>query len=193
MNAGARRCGKGPVSRLNFLSISFISGNCRLFWNVKISIDLRLQRGQCAALKRLARDVWGEPQGPTCSTLTDEAEIAKALAEEHRLDFYAEYELVDRLLTDAAFEQGSVELDEAEAGCLLRAASAIRLALRSKALKAIPDSALEAGAVSPWLTDPDQARAYWGYVVFAALQEAVIHGLDPSLYQGLLPPEDEEL
>jgi len=72
-----------------------------------------------------------------------------------------------------------IPLDQVE--LVLRAATALRLEIRSQQLKAISDADLEAGKVT--LEDmPDPLRSsFLCYVLLASIQEIVIQTLDPGL------------
>ncbi len=82
------------------------------------------------------------------------------------------------------FATGSVMFDSSNAEPVLRACSAVRLALREHPLKGLPDQALEAGEVAlDGLPEPLQ-RPFLCYVFLATLQELIIQHLDSSILEG---------
>ena len=82
------------------------------------------------------------------------------------------------------FVSGTVGFDEANAESVLRACAAIRLRLRERELKNLPDEVIEgAGADVTQLSAAD-AKAFMGYVFLATLQELIIQHLDSAILDG---------
>ncbi|MEI6862423.1 MAG: hypothetical protein WCL04_09255 [Verrucomicrobiota bacterium] len=79
------------------------------------------------------------------------------------------------------FGTGVIVLDEANAEPVMRACAALRLRLRAHDLGALPDEALESGAVHvAGLAEPVQ-RAFMSYVFLATLQDLCLSHLGPSV------------
>ncbi len=167
------------------MCINCTSGNSLQFWKVKVRINLRIGPGDSEALRRNLRGVWTGPLEGLSRRAFGDSELADAMVSDLAEDYAAEGELVDRLLAEKAFEKGPVLVAEGEAEALLRACSAIRLALREGPLGEVPDEALEAGEAEDWLTGRGVREAFACYLFFAALQEHIIHGLDPAVHEGL--------
>lgn len=167
------------------MCISCTSGNSQRFWKVKIRINLRIGPGDSEALRRNVRAVWSGPRDDLTRRAFGETDLADAMAIDHAADFTGEEALVERLLTEKTFEKGAVLLDAAEAEALLRACAAIRLALRGGPLSVVPDESLETGVADAWLQDAERREGFACYIFFAALQEHLIHALDPGLHEGL--------
>lgn len=83
-----------------------------------------------------------------------------------------------RLLEHGEPQGHEVVLSEDEALGLLRAASAVRLELRERFLKMIPEGALEEGDVDFTVLPPETQQAYLAYGFLAYLQEYLIVGMD---------------
>ncbi|MCC5805537.1 MAG: hypothetical protein JJU00_04330 [Opitutales bacterium] len=152
---------------------------------MKVRINLRIGPGDSEALRRNIRGVWTGPKEELSRRAFGDSDLADAMVADLAEDYASEGELVDRLLLEKSFEKGPVLLAEGEAEVLLRACSAIRLALREGSLGEVPDEALEAGEADDWLTAPRMREAFACYLFFAGLQEHIIHGLDPAVHEGL--------
>ncbi len=147
---------------------------------------MRIGPGDSEALRRNIRGVWTGPVEELSRRAFGDSELGDAMVSDLADDYAAEDDLMDRLLTEKSFEKGPVLLAGAEAEALLRACSAIRLALRGGQLSEVPEEALEAGEADEWLGTPRMREGYACYLFFAALQEHIIHGLDPAVHEGLV-------
>ena len=81
------------------------------------------------------------------------------------------------------FAAGIVGFDETNAEPVLRACAAIRLRLRERELRDLPDETLEAGNPELSQLDPPMQKAFMGYVFLATLQELIIQHLDSALLE----------
>ena len=82
------------------------------------------------------------------------------------------------------FTTGAVIFDSSNAEPVLRACSAVRLCLRSRVLRELPDDALEAGEVAVDTLSEALQRPFLCYVFLATLQELIIQHLDSSILEG---------
>jgi hypothetical protein len=82
------------------------------------------------------------------------------------------------------FAGGVVGFDESNAEPVLRACAAIRLRLRERELRRLPDEALEGGNLDISQLDPPVQKAFMCYVFLATLQELIIQHLDSALLEG---------
>lgn len=81
-------------------------------------------------------------------------------------------------LFDAEFnETGMIHIDEDEAESLLRACSALRLALRTRRLKALSDQVLESGKTDNSTVPPPLRVPLMAYIFLASLQEIILQEL----------------
>jgi hypothetical protein len=79
------------------------------------------------------------------------------------------------------FSTGIVALDEANAEPVVRACSALRLRLRTRALAELPDEVLEGGAVELAQLEEPVRRAFMAYVFLATLQDLILSHLDTAI------------
>jgi len=82
------------------------------------------------------------------------------------------------------FVSGTVGFDEANAESVLRACAAIRLRLRERELKNLPDEVIEGAGVDVTQLGAADAKAFMGYVFLATLQELIIQHLDSAILEG---------
>jgi hypothetical protein len=82
------------------------------------------------------------------------------------------------------FVSGNVGFDEANAESVLRACAAIRLQVRERELKSVPDDVLEGGGVDVSRLNETTAKAFMCYVFLATLQELIIRHLDSAILDG---------
>ena len=82
------------------------------------------------------------------------------------------------------FGSGTVGFDEANAESVLRACAAIRLRLRERELKNLPDEVIEGAGVDVTQLGAADAKAFMGYVFLATLQELIIQHLDSAILEG---------
>ena len=82
------------------------------------------------------------------------------------------------------FASGTISFDEENAEAVLRACAAIRLRLRERELKGLPDETIE--GADPDVDQLDEAvrKAFLGYVFLATLQELIIQHLDSAILEG---------
>ncbi|MBL9188852.1 MAG: hypothetical protein JNK23_15315 [Opitutaceae bacterium] len=79
------------------------------------------------------------------------------------------------------FSEGVIAFDEQNAEVIVRACAAVRLQLRDRHLKSLPDETLEGGEVE-LLTLPEALRkAFMCYLFLATLQELIIQHLQESM------------
>jgi hypothetical protein len=79
------------------------------------------------------------------------------------------------------FTEGVIAFDEENAEVIVRACAAVRLQLRARHLKSLPDETLEGGDVE-LLTLPEPLRkAFMCYLFLATLQELIIQHLQESM------------
>jgi hypothetical protein len=82
--------------------------------------------------------------------------------------------------TEAFRSEGIAEFGPEDCEPLLRAASALRLKLRTRKLGAMADSVLETGEIDFARLNKDERTAITAYMLLASLQEIIIRHLDPS-------------
>ena len=82
------------------------------------------------------------------------------------------------------FSSGTVSFDEDNAESVLRACAAIRLRLRGRELKSLPDEAIESGGVDVTHLNEALTKAFMCYVFLATLQELIIQHLDSAILEG---------
>ncbi len=82
------------------------------------------------------------------------------------------------------FTAHTVTLDEGNAEPVLRACSALRLRLRTEVLPALPDEALESGAVDLLPLAEPVRRAFLAYVFLATLQDLILSHLGSTILGG---------
>ena len=82
--------------------------------------------------------------------------------------------------TDEFRRDGTAEFGPEDCEPMLRAASALRLKLRTRKLGAIADSALETGEIDFARLNKEERVAVTAYSLLASLQEIIIRHLDPS-------------
>ncbi|MFT3828890.1 MAG: hypothetical protein QM691_04200 [Opitutaceae bacterium] len=82
--------------------------------------------------------------------------------------------------TEEFRKEGIAEFGPEDCEPLLRAASALRLKLRTRKLGALADSALENGEIDFARLNKEEQIAITAYMLLASLQEIVIRHLDPS-------------
>ncbi|HLP07346.1 MAG TPA: hypothetical protein VK178_04210 [Opitutaceae bacterium] len=82
--------------------------------------------------------------------------------------------------TEEFRKEGIAEFGPEDCEPLLRAASALRLKLRTRKLGALADSALENGEIDFARMNKEEQTAITAYMLLASLQEIVIRHLDPS-------------
>ena len=82
--------------------------------------------------------------------------------------------------TEEFRRDGTAEFGPEDCEPLLRAASALRLKLRTRKLGAIADSALETGEIDFARLNKEERVAVTAYSLLASLQEIIIRHLDPS-------------
>ena len=82
------------------------------------------------------------------------------------------------------FSSGTVSFDEDNAESVLRACAAIRLRLRERELKSLPDEAIESGSVDVAHLGEALTKAFMCYVFLATLQELIIQHLDSAILEG---------
>ncbi len=111
----------------------------------------------------------------------DAADLAGGWSESLAADLADDVAGLLSFLQTPALAEGVVEIDAGVAEAVMRACSALRLRIRETLLRRIPDRALETGRVSAGKLALDERRAYFSYVLLAALQEAIIIALDPGL------------
>lgn len=110
---------------------------------------------------------------------------------EAELEEVLEAELRERLRQDCAWllavfkelHDGArrLQVDETTAEGILRASSAVRLALRRTALKGISDEALEGAPFLAHMIQKSQQGAFLTYCFLAALQSMILEAMDPEL------------
>ena len=91
---------------------------------------------------------------------------------------------VQRLLAlfDANFfSEGMIAFDEENADIIVRACAAVRLQLREKHLKSLPDETLEGGEVELGALAEPLQKAFMCYLFLATLQELIIQHLQESM------------
>jgi hypothetical protein len=88
------------------------------------------------------------------------------------------------LFDSGFFSSGTVSFDEANAEPVLRACAAIRLRMRARELKNIPDEAIESGGVDVTHLGEALTKAFMCYVFLATLQELIIQHLDSAILEG---------
>ncbi len=77
-------------------------------------------------------------------------------------------------------KEGTAEFGPEDCEPLLRAASALRLKLRTRKLGALADSVLEEGEIDFARLNKEEQLAITAYMLLASLQEIIIRHLDPS-------------
>jgi hypothetical protein len=82
------------------------------------------------------------------------------------------------------FGSGMVAFDDNNAESVLRACAAIRLRLRDRDLRGLPDDALEGAGLDTDTLDETTQKAYLCYVFLATLQELIIQHLDGAILDG---------
>ncbi len=82
------------------------------------------------------------------------------------------------------FASGTIGFDEDNAESVLRACAAIRLRMRERELKALPDDAIESADPDVNQLDEPVRKAFLGYVFLATLQELIIQHLDSTILEG---------
>ncbi len=82
--------------------------------------------------------------------------------------------------TEEFRRDGTAEFGPEDCEPMLRAASALRLKLRTRKLGAIADSALETGEIDFARLNKEERIAVTSYMLLASLQEIIIRHLDPS-------------
>jgi hypothetical protein len=82
--------------------------------------------------------------------------------------------------TEEFRQDGTAEFAPEDCEPLLRAASALRLKLRTRKLGALADSVLEAGEIDFARLNKEERIAISAYMFLASLQEIVIRHLDPG-------------
>lgn len=82
------------------------------------------------------------------------------------------------------FKTGVIAFDEENATSLLRACAAVRLQVRAQFLTALPDEAMETGAVDPEALDDGTRKALMCYLFLATMQEVIIQHLENSILEG---------
>ncbi len=81
------------------------------------------------------------------------------------------------------FSSGTISFDEENAESVLRACSAIRLRLRSVALKELSDEAIESADPDVDAMSEPVKKAFMAYVFLATLQELIIQHLDSTILE----------
>jgi hypothetical protein len=79
------------------------------------------------------------------------------------------------------FMSGTVNFDEANAESALRACTAIRLQLRGRELKDLPDEVIEGGGADLTQLNKTAGKAFMCYVFLATLQELIIQHLEAAI------------
>lgn len=87
------------------------------------------------------------------------------------------------VLEDTRLGNQSIPIEHELADPTLRAASAVRMRIRNEHLSAISDNDLESGNLSFDTLNHNLQLAYACYLFLAALQESLIHSIDPSLQE----------
>lgn len=87
-------------------------------------------------------------------------------------------EHLTRLFDRKFFKSGRIVLTSQNADHVLRAASAIRLKLRTTAMEGIADSALETGDIDPDSLSEPERLGFASYLFLATLQEIIIKHAD---------------
>lgn len=82
--------------------------------------------------------------------------------------------------TEEFRQHGTAEFGSEDCEPLLRAASALRLKLRTRKLGALADASLEEGEIDFARLNKDERTALTAYMLLASLQEIVIRHLDPD-------------
>jgi hypothetical protein len=82
------------------------------------------------------------------------------------------------------FASGMVAFDDDNAESVLRACAAIRLRLRDRELRGLPDDVLEGAGVDVGKLDDAAQKIYMCYVFLATLQELIIQHLDAAILEG---------
>jgi hypothetical protein len=82
------------------------------------------------------------------------------------------------------FASGTVGFDDENAESVLRACAAIRLRLRERELKGLPDEVIESGGAENVKYEEAVQKAFLGYVFLATLQELIIEHLDSAILEG---------
>ncbi len=100
-------------------------------------------------------------------------------------------ELIDHQNTDVSrllalfdgnfFSEGVIAFDEENAEVIVRACAAVRLHLREKYLKSLPDETLEGGEVELLTLDESLRKAFMCYLFLATLQELIIQHLQEAM------------
>ena len=82
------------------------------------------------------------------------------------------------------FASGMIAFDDDNAESVLRACASIRLRLRDRELKALPDDVLEGAGVDIGKLSDTAQKNYMCYVFLATLQELIIQHLDAAILEG---------
>lgn len=85
------------------------------------------------------------------------------------------------LFDEDFFSEGVIAFDEENAEVIVRACAAVRLQLREKHLKSLPDETLEGGEVELMALPEALRRAFMCYLFLATLQELIIQHLSESM------------
>ncbi len=93
----------------------------------------------------------------------------------------AEINALLALFDSEFFTNGVVGFDESNAIIIVRACSAVRLRLRQRYLRDLPDEILEGGDVELAGLDEDVRKAFMCYLFLATVQELIIQHLDSAI------------
>ncbi|MDP3069044.1 MAG: hypothetical protein Q8N18_02095 [Opitutaceae bacterium] len=91
---------------------------------------------------------------------------------------------VQRLLAlfdEDFFSEGVIAFDDENAEVIVRACAAVRLQLRERYLKSLPDDTLEGGEVELTSLPESLRRVFMCYLFLATLQELIIQHLQESM------------
>lgn len=160
-----------------------------------VRLDLRIAPTVIEAMRELVGSVLeslhkSDPvQAPE---LIDDAELREAWEQELNTLTRGEAAGLLRLLEHEAFGREAVQVSEGDAEALVRAASALRLRVRSTLLHDIADESLEAGDLDLMALSLDQQRGMACYLFLGTLQAVIVHALDPESGENPLPDDGEE-
>jgi len=147
-------------------------------------IEIKLNLEAVAPLLDRIKESVGALEGKLAAPVRppdSDAEMEAAWAGELLRDQKGDCQRFLAMFDQRFFADGTISLDEENAGPVLRACAAIRLNLRESAFGMVPDEALEGGKVSLEQMDQATQNAFEAYVFLATLQELIIENLDGEI------------
>ena len=110
----------------------------------------------------------------------DDGSLAEAWLDDLRANQSRETETLLQFLKNTRLGRSAVSVKDADAEILARASADLRLRIRADWLAEVADEDLENGRLELEQLPPREKNGALAYLVLAALQEALIAGLDPG-------------